>query len=188
MLSAVQTFLKTKTPSYTQAVSSLRLIFVGMVAAQTSLALLVGVGLRAWQVFQQGASTNSPTLLGAILLLMALAQLPIGLVLAEVFGQQGGKQAALAATLILAVIWSSVMWFAAFAWLIGSSQAVLLTFLLVFGLAYGVGIGMCNRYANIALRPPKDSQQVSQKGKADKVASSQDKGEVVSASVYEVVE
>ncbi|MEM6428056.1 MAG: hypothetical protein AAF708_02370 [Deinococcota bacterium] len=173
MLSGLQTFLNAKQPSYLQAVSSLRLIFVGMVAVQTSLALVLGVGLRAWQVFQQGASTNAPTLLGAILLLMALAQLPIGLVLAEVFGWQGGKQAALAATLVLAVVWSSVMWFAAFAWLIGSSQAVLLVFLLVFGLAYGVGIGMCNRYANIALRPPKASQQGSQHKQTDEATSTQ---------------
>ncbi|MEM7736346.1 MAG: hypothetical protein AAF267_11200 [Deinococcota bacterium] len=187
MLSTVQTFLKTKQPSYAQAVSSLRLIFVGMVAAQTSLALLVGVGLRAWQVFQQGASTNAPTLLGAILLLMALAQLPIGLVLAEVFGQQGGKQAALAATLVLAVIWSSVMWFAAFAWLIGSSQAVLLIFLLVFGLAYGVGIGMCNRYANIALRPPKDSQQDSQHKQVETASQTSSQDEIVPASTRKII-
>jgi membrane protein YdbS with pleckstrin-like domain len=91
-----------------------------------------------------------------------MMQLPIGAALAETFGQKSGKQGALAATLLLAVVWSSVMWFAAFAWLTGAPAWVLLMFVMVFALAYGVGLGLCGRYAQLALRvdvlehPPED--------------------------------
>lgn len=148
MIATFRSFIQTKKPTYAQAVTSLRLTFVTMVFAQTFLALLVGVGLR----FVQAPNRASP-LLGVILLLMALMQLPIGAALAETFGQKGGKQGALAATLFLAVVWSSVMWFATFAWLTGAPAWVLMVFVMVFGLAYGVGLGLCGRYAQLALCP-----------------------------------
>lgn len=148
MLATFRGFMQAKKPTYAQAVTSLRLTFVAMVFAQTFLALLVGIGLR----FVQAPNRASP-LLGVILLLMALMQLPIGAALAETFGQKGGKQGALAATLFLAVVWSSLMWFAAFAWLVGAPTWVLMVFVMVFGVAYGVGLGLCGRYAQLAMRP-----------------------------------
>jgi hypothetical protein len=157
MIATFRSFVAAKKPTYAQAVTSLRLTFVAMVFAQTLLALLVSVGLR----FVQTPERGSP-FIGVILLLMAMMQLPIGAALAETFGQKSGKQGALAATLLLAVVWSSVMWFAAFAWLTGAPAWVLLMFVMVFALAYGVGLGLCGRYAQLALRvdvlehPPED--------------------------------
>lgn len=158
-IATLQAFIRAKKPSYVQAVISLRLVFVAMVLAQTLLALLVAVGLR---FIQAPNNSSASPLMGVILLLMALMQLPIGVVLAERFGQQRGKQGALAATLLLAVVWSSVMWFAAFAWLTGAPVWLLMVFVAVFGVAYGVGVGLCGRYAQLALRvdvleqPPED--------------------------------
>jgi hypothetical protein len=148
MIATFRSFVKAKKPSYAQAVTSLRLVFVAMVFAQTLLALLVSVGLRLVQ-----APNRASPFMGIILLFMALMQLPIGAALAETFGQKSGKQGALAATLLLAVVWSSVMWFAAFAWLTGAPAWILMVFVAVFAVAYGLGLGLCGRYAQLALRP-----------------------------------
>jgi len=148
MIATFRSFVKAKKPSYAQAVTSLRLVFVVMVFAQTLLALLVSMALRLVQ-----APNRASPFMGIILLLMALMQLPIGAALAETFGKKSGKQGALAATLVLAVVWSSVMWLAAFAWLTGAPVWVLMVFVAVFAVAYGVGLGLCGRYAQLALRP-----------------------------------
>lgn len=148
VIATFRSFVKAKKPSYAQAVTSLRLTFVAMVFAQTLLALLVSVGLRLVQ-----APNRASPFMGIILLLMALMQLPIGAALAETLGKKSGKQGALAATLLLAVVWSSVMWFAAFAWLMGAPAWVLMVFVAMFAVAYGVGLGLCGRYAQLALRP-----------------------------------
>ena len=149
MLGALRRFLNDKHPTRRAALAVLRGVFAAMFLAQSVVAGLLFTVLS----LVDGGEQTAGTLVSQILLVLAAAQLPLGVMLAYFTGKSGGKGAALSATLLGAVILSTPAWFLAFALLIGSAELYLLLLLVVLVNAYGAGFLLCGKLAEWSLLP-----------------------------------
>ena len=142
MLRALQTFLKSDAPTQRQAAAALRTLFVLAFAGQTGLAL------AAWGVLLM-VFTPEPTgpLTAQVLVAMAGLELPLALVLGTLSARSGAQAGALSATLLQGILLAAPVWFAFFAWLIGSPALYLVLLLGVTALYYALGLLLVGRYA-----------------------------------------
>jgi hypothetical protein len=154
----LQQFMATKRPSYGQALSTLRLVFVAMFAAQVAVALVIAGLVR---LFLTGGSASA--LVSQVLVVIALPYLPLTLLLTQRSTQQGGKQAAVSATLLSAVLLATPAWLFALALIMGSSLNYLLILLAIIALHYALGFLLCGRFAQVSQRvDPLSSQNDNQ--------------------------
>ena len=146
-------FLKSKKPTHSQAVSSLRLLFVGAFGMQLLFSLLVGVVAALIVGVQPGGSS----LVAFVMLTFALLSLPLALLVATFVSRGGGKAGALAAAIALGVMLSTPAWFMLFTFLTGGAPRYLLLFLGMLAVYYGLGLLLAGRYAHMAIsaEPPK---------------------------------
>lgn len=142
MLRALQTFLKDDAPTRAQAAGALRTLFVLAFAGQTGLAL------ATWGVLLI-VSTPEPTepLTAQVLVGMAGLGLPLALIMGTLSARSGEQAGALQAALLQGILLASPVWFALFAWLIGSPALYTLTLLGSVALYYALGFVLVGRYA-----------------------------------------
>lgn len=143
MLRALQTFLKSAAPTQAQAAAALRTLFVLAFAGQTGLALV------AWGVLLMvfTPEPSASTLTAQVLVAMAGLELPLALVLGALSARSGAQAGALSATLLQGILLAAPVWFAFFAWLIGSPALFLALLLGVTALYYALGLLLVGRYA-----------------------------------------
>ena len=146
-------FLKSKKPTHSQAVSSLRLLFMGAFGMQLLFSLLVGV-IAALIV---GVQAGGSSLVASVMLTFAFLSLPLALLVAMFASRGGGKAGALAAAIALGVMLSTPAWFMLFTLLTGGALRYLLLFLGMLAVYYGLGLLLAGRYAHMAIsaEPPK---------------------------------
>lgn len=142
MLRVLQTFLKDDAPTRAQAAEALRTLFMLAFAGQTGLALVAWVVLLA-------VLTPEPTgpLTAQVLVGMAGVGLPLAPFLGTVSARSGKQAGALQAALLQGILLASPVWFALFAWLIGSPARYTLTLLGLAALYYALGFVLVGRYA-----------------------------------------
>ena len=128
----------------------LRRIFAATFLAQAGVAALLSGGLA----LVAGSRAPAPTLASQILVILALAGLPVAATMAHLTGRAGGKGAALAATIIAGVLLATPAWFLAFAVLVGSASLYLALLLAVVVNSYAVGFLLCGRFAGFAVAVP----------------------------------
>jgi hypothetical protein len=139
--------MTTKRPSYAQALSVLRLVFASMFAAQLVMALIIAGVVRLF-----GAGGSASALVSQVLVVIALPYLPITLLLTQRSTQQGGKQAAVSATLLAAVLLATPAWLFALALIMGSALNYLLILLAIIAVHYALGFLLCGRFAQASQR------------------------------------
>jgi hypothetical protein len=158
VLGALQHFLKNPQPNEHEALSILRGIYVLSFTAQIAVAaLLTGVMVAV------AGRQSSGTLLAQILVMMSLAQLPLALLLSIGVSKAGGKQAALAASIMAGVLLSTPAWFLAMSFLVSGTFLYIAILFLILMLYYAVGFMLCGRWAKVALQ--QKSEVRSQKSK-----------------------
>ena len=150
MLAALRRFLSQPAPSRVEVAGVLRGVFVAMFLTQTAVAALLAGALA----LVTGFTAPAGALTSQILVVLALAQVPVGAGMAYFAGRGGGKGAALAATLMAGVLLATPAWFLAFAALVGSSSLYLVVLLIIVVNAYGVGFFLCGRFAAFAVVRP----------------------------------
>ncbi len=148
-------FLKSKKPTYGEAASSLRLLFMGAFGMQLLFSLLVGVVAALIVGVQAGGSS----LVAPVMLAFAFLSLPLALLVASFASRGGGKAGALAAAIALGVMLSTPAWFMLFTLLTGGAPRYLLLFLGMLAVYYGLGLLLAGRYARMAIsaEPPKSA-------------------------------
>ena len=107
VLKPLRLFLKSKKPDYKEAVSSLRLLFVGAFGMQLLFSLLVGTIAALAVGIQPGGSS----LAASVMLIFALLSSPLALLVASFASRGGGKAGAIAAAIALGVLLSTPAWF-----------------------------------------------------------------------------
>jgi hypothetical protein len=147
MLEPLRYFLKNPQASAAEALGILRFIFLAMFMAQLLVAALLALALG----LMFGASKNSSPLLSQILILLSLLQLPLALAIPQLAARAGGKQAALAATIMAAVFLSVPAYFASFALLTGTSLPYLMILLALLMTFYALGLLMVSGFAKLAV-------------------------------------
>ncbi len=146
MLRALQTFLKSDAPTERQAAGALRTLFVLAFAGQTGLALVAwGVLLT---VFTPEPSASALT--AQVLVAMAGLELPLTLALGTLSARSGEQGGALSAALLQGILLASPIWFALFAWLIGSPPLYTFMLLGIVALYYTFGLLLVGRYTTQA--------------------------------------
>jgi hypothetical protein len=162
MLEPLRHFLKNPQATVPEALGILRLIFLLMFMAQFVVATLLALALGL--IF--GPGKNSSPLLSQILILLSLMQLPLALAIPQLSARAGGKQAALAATIMVAVFLSVPAYFASFALLTGTSLPYLMILLALLMTFYALGLFMVNGFAKLAVKgsgqPPAVNSQNSE--------------------------
>ncbi|CAA9578544.1 MAG: hypothetical protein AVDCRST_MAG86-2528 [uncultured Truepera sp.] len=143
MLRALQTFLKSDAPTERQAAAALRTLFVLAFTGQTGLALIAWGAL--FMVFTPEPSAS--TLTAQVLVTMAGLELPLTLALGTLSARSGEQAGALSAALLQGILLASPIWFALFAWLIGSPALYTFTLLGIVALYYALGLLLVGRYA-----------------------------------------
>ena len=139
-------FLKSKKPTREEAVSSLRLLFMGAFGMQLLFSLLVGLVAALFVTVQPGNPLVAP-----VMLTFAFLSLPLALLVATFTSKGGGKAGALAAAIALGVMLSTPVWFMLFTLLTGGAPRYLLLFLGLLAVYYGLGFVMAGRYAHMAI-------------------------------------
>ncbi|MDZ7704772.1 MAG: hypothetical protein U5L04_09855 [Trueperaceae bacterium] len=153
LLEPFLTFLRDDKPTPAQALPQLRLVFVFGFVVQLGVAGLVGFMMR----LLAGAPSGDATLMAQVLLGLSLLQgVPVAL-LASPTAHDGGKQAALSATIATAVLFAAPGWFVAFAWLVGVPALYLLALVAVLMVYYALGLLLVGRYAGWLEPSPHDN-------------------------------
>jgi hypothetical protein len=163
VLGVLRNFLKNPQPTERQGANVLRMVYAMVFVAQFGIAALL-TGIMAATLGRQ----SSGTLLPQILVVLSLVQLPLALLLSFGVSQAGGKQAALSATIMSAVLFSTPAWFAALTFLVSSTFFYLAMLLVILMLYYALGVVLCGRWAKVALLPSPESKKVSSTDEADK--------------------
>lgn len=145
MFSGLRRFLLEPTPARVQAAAPLRLLFALAFFGQ------FGVVALAWPLlalFATPAPASSP-LTAQVLLGVALLELPLGLLVAEMVARPGGKEGAMAGAIALGVVLATPAWFALFVWLSGGARLYLAAFWGVLALYYLLGWVLAVRYSKL---------------------------------------
>lgn len=124
-----------------------------MFLGQTAVALMLAVAV----ILLSSAPARPSAVLGAVLVALALAELPLGVTLALLAGRAAGRQAALSGSVLIAVVLSTPAWFLALALATGQRALPTLGLAAVLALAYGLGVLLAGRLARSAaaeVRPP----------------------------------
>ena len=150
MLKPLRLFLKSKKPDYEEAVSSLRLLFVGAFGMQLLFSLLVGTIAALAVGIQPGGSS----LVASVMLIFALLSSPLALLVASFASRGGGKAGAIAAAIALGVLLSTPAWFMLLTLLTGGAPRYLLLFLGMLAVYCGFGFLLAGRYARLAVVTP----------------------------------
>ena len=158
MLKPLRLFLKSKKPTHEEAVSSLRLLFMGAFGMQLLFSLLVGLVAALFINIQPGSPLVAP-----VMLMFAFLSLPLALLVASFASRSGGKAGALAAAIALGVLLSTPTWFMLFTLLTGGALRYLLLFLGTLAVYYGFGFLLVGRFARMAVSTePSKAERTSQ--------------------------
>ncbi len=146
VLRELQLFLRSAAPNRAQAASALRTLFALAFAGQASLALL------AWGILFFVFNPEAPNSLLTVQVLVGMTVLifPVALLLSHHGSRSGERTGALSAALLEAILLASPLWFALFAWTIGSPASYLALLLGLSALYYGLGLLLVGRYAGQA--------------------------------------
>jgi hypothetical protein len=163
VLRTLQNFLKNPQLSELEAANFLRLVYGITFMAQVAVAALVagvlaGVAGRQFPEIQfpeiQSSETRSSgTLLAQIFIVLSLLQFPLALALSFRVSKAGGKQAALSASIMTGVLFSTPAWFTALVFLVSSPFFYLAILVALLMLYYAIGFMLCSRWAKVALAP-----------------------------------
>jgi hypothetical protein len=145
----LRAFLADDTPTLANATSALRLVYLGIFAAQLALAGATA-GLLGALVGRRPPPSDS---FAVVLLLAAAAHVPLAWVLARAAARAGGKGAALSSAVLAGVLSSVPAWFALLMLLSGQRPSYLLLVGALLCVAYGVGFVATGRAAVAATRP-----------------------------------
>ena len=157
MLKPLRQFMLAKMPTPVQAVQALRAVFLAMFMAQVVLAGVLGIVLALL-----GDRQGSSPVLAQTFIFMSLVLLPATLFGSSQMAAAGGKQAALSATLLNAVILATPAWFLSFAFAVGVQSVYLLFLVAILLLYYALGLFSLTAFARAALRPPADVQKAAE--------------------------
>jgi hypothetical protein len=158
VLRVLQNFLKNPQLSELEAANFLRLVygitFMAQVAVAALLAgVLAGVAGRQFPGTQSSGTQSSGALLAQIFIVLSLLQFPLALTLSFRVGKAGGKQAALSASIMAGVLFSTPAWFTALVFLVSSPFFYLAILVALLMLYYAIGFMLCSRWAKVALVP-----------------------------------
>jgi hypothetical protein len=165
VIRALQKFLKSPQPTELQAANVLRMVYALTFMAQLAVAAILA-GIMAATLGRQ----SSGNLLAQIFVMLSLVGLPLALLLSFGVSRAGGKQAALSASIMSGVLFSTPAWFAAMTFLVSSTFFYLAVLLAILMFYYALGVILCGRWAKVALLPPRErvsSKKVSSKEDAD---------------------
>ena len=151
MLARLRQYLKNPDLNHVEALSLLRMVFLLMFAMQLLVAALLALVLAV--VFERSGVTTP--LVAQILIFLAFFQLPFAVYLPQLAVRVGGRQAALSATIMSAVLLSVPAYFTSFAALIGSPMSYLVILFAILMGYYALGLFMVSGFAQIALQPQK---------------------------------
>lgn len=124
-----------------RAAATLRAAYLVMFLTQAAVAGVIAL-LARWL---SGFAARPNALLGWVLVVLALAELPFGAVLVALAQRRPGRQAALSGALLVAVVLSTPAWFLALALATGQRGLPLAALLGVLALAYGLGALLVGR-------------------------------------------
>lgn len=141
-------YLQGKQLTLAQAAAFLRLVFVLVFMAQLVVAMLSGLALRL-AVSETAATPNA--VLGWVLVLISLPNLPIVLFLSVRGTRRHDRHASLSATLLAAVLLSTPAWFLSLALITSQSTLHLVLLLGILLLQYGIGMFLVLRFARLAI-------------------------------------
>lgn len=148
-------YLHGKQLNVAQANMFLRLVFVVVFMGQLVLAMLTGLLLR----LAAGGTAAAPnSVLGWVLVLISLLNLPLVLFLSSRGVRAGDRQAALTGTLLAAVLLSTPAWFLSLALITRQELLHLVLLLGLLLLQYGIGMFLALRFARLALSAAKEPQ------------------------------
>lgn len=125
------------------------MIYVLVFMAQLAIATLLA-GIMAATLGRQ----SSGNFLAQIFVVLSLVGLPLALLLSFGVSRAGGKQAALSASIMSGVLFSTPAWFAAMTFLVSSTFFYLAVLIAILMLYYALGVLLCGRWAKVALLPP----------------------------------
>lgn len=117
--------------------------------AQLAIAALL-TGIMAATLGRQ----SSGNFLAQIFIVLSLVGLPLALLLSFGVSRTGGKQAALSASIMSGVLFSTPAWFAAMTFLVSRGFFYLAVLIAILMLYYALGVLLCGRWAKVALLPP----------------------------------
>ncbi len=143
MFTALQTFLKSDTPTRAEAAGALRTLFVLAFWGQSLIALVAWAVLLVFLDPEPGASN----LTAQVLIGLAALELPTTYLLGTLSARGGTQVRALTAVLLEGILFAAPVWFAVFTWLIGSPVLYPALLLGAAALFYGLGLLAVGRYA-----------------------------------------
>lgn len=147
---SVRAFLATERPTFGGALAALRLVFLALFGAQVVVALAIGVGVAL--VLPVRPAPNDA--FAFVLLVFAAGHVPLAWVLGRAAARGAGKQAALSATVVGAVVNAVPAWFAALMVISAQRAPFLAAAAAVLCLAYGIGFATVSAAARAATRTP----------------------------------
>jgi small-conductance mechanosensitive channel len=155
MLEPLRRFLKNPKAGRAEALSILSMVFLLMFMAQIVVAVLLALTLSLFF----GTGKSSSPLLAQILIVLAFLQLPLAITLPQLSAKAGGKQAALAASIMAAVFFSIPAHFASFALLTGAPAPYFIILLAILMVYYALGLMMIRGFARLAVQETEVSNQ-----------------------------
>lgn len=154
MRTPLSSLLAAEVPDPATAGAGIRFVYAITFLAQVALAVTVGVGL-SWL----GPRTARPNdLVAAILVLMAAAHLPLGLVLAWAVSRRPGKGSALVGALTAAVVLSVPAWFAVLLSITSQRTPYVWVAWSLLAAGYAAGMALSPRWVRGATTPPRLAQ------------------------------
>ncbi len=133
-----------------QAAATLRAVFAAMFLGQMVVAMLLAMVVR----LVTEVHTRPSALLGWVLVVLSVAELPLGAVLAGIAGRGDDRRRALSAVLLGAVILSTPAWFAALALATGQRGLPVLVLWALLALYYAFGVAGAGPLAARAAKAP----------------------------------
>ena len=143
MFRALQAFLKNDAPTRAEAAGALRTLFILAFWGQSLLAA-VAWGLLFAFLAPEPAASN---LTAQVLVGLGALELPAVYLLGWWTARGGTQAGALSGALLEGILLATPVWFALFAWLIGSPARYLALLLGLAAFFYGAGLLAVGRYA-----------------------------------------
>jgi uncharacterized membrane protein len=151
-------FFDTERPSLDDATAALRLVFLGLFGAQVLVALALGLGVALMMPVRPRPNDAFAIVLVGI----ATLHLPMAWLLSRAATRAGGKQAALSATVVGAVLASLPAWFAALMMISAQRAPYLFAVVAVLSSGYALGFASIGAAARAATKPPPGGDEEAQ--------------------------
>jgi hypothetical protein len=144
----LRVFLAGSSTTASAASAALRLVYLGVFAAQVVVAAAFGLLIMAFLP----ARPSPHDFVAIVLVAMAAFHVPLAYLLATAASRAGGREAALSATILAGVLASVPAWFAALLLISGQRPLFLLLAMTALALGYALGFLATGRAADAATR------------------------------------